>query len=95
MSERPGPHIGPPRRQHQIMAMLWLLSTSRNKEEAQSFLVALEAAVEYLWGWDEHQLKADLIQCEQAMKEYQGRMTFWFSKEGAMQFDYHCTPPKQ
>lgn len=92
MSERPGPHIGAPQRQHQIMAMLWLLSTAESKEESETFLRGLEWTVAREWGWNTLQLKAELLQCQEIMTEYQGRMTFWFTKEG-MEFDYHCTPP--
>ena len=94
MHERPGPHIGAPQREHQIIAMLWLLSTAESKEEARGFLVSLEAAVEQMWGWHPRRLEIELLQSEQVMKDYQGRMTFWFTDEG-MEFDYHCTPPSK
>jgi hypothetical protein len=92
MNERPGPDIGVPTQQHQVVAMLWLLSTCQNKTEAQLFLRALELCVRQLWGWEPERLKAALIQAEQVLRTYSGRTTFWFTERG-MEFDYDCTPP--
>lgn len=92
MSERPGPDIGSPKQQHQVVAMLWLLSTAGSKKEAVGFLTVLEVAVKELWDWEPERLKAELIACEQALREYSGRTTFWFTDKG-MEFDYVCTPP--
>jgi hypothetical protein len=92
--ERPGPDIGVPKRQHQVVAMLYLITTSQNLRESQSFLLALEAAVQLEWGWDPGRLKAELNNAERILIEYQGRTTFWFTKEG-LEFDYNCTPPKE
>jgi hypothetical protein len=93
MNERPGPDIGPPQRQHQIIAMLWLLSTCASKAEAQNFLAGLRWSVGREWGWDAARLSRELVTAEAALKAYQGRTTFWFTDEG-MEFDYHCTPPE-
>lgn len=93
-SERPGPDIGVPKAQHQVVAMLWLLSTAQNKKEALGFLTVLEVAVKELWDWEPDRLKAELIKCEEILRTYAGRTTFWFTEAG-MEFDYECTPPPQ
>lgn len=93
MSERPGPDIGVPKQQHQVVAMLWLLATCQSKKEAQVFLPCLEVAVKELWGWEPNRLKAELIQAEAVLRTYAGRTTFWFTKEG-MEYDYECSPPQ-
>jgi hypothetical protein len=92
MSERPGPDIGRPQQQHQIIAMLWLLSTSQNQAEAQVILAALQVLVRELWGWEADRLKRELVEAESVLRTYSGRTTFWFSDEG-MHFDYHCSAP--
>jgi hypothetical protein len=86
MSERPGPHIGEPKREHQVIAMLYLLSTAPSKEEATRFLQGLEWVVTRQWGWNPIRLKDELVQAEKIMKEYRGRMTFWFTEKG-MEFE--------
>jgi hypothetical protein len=91
-NDRPGPDIGTPSQQHQVVAILWLLATSQTRVEAHGFLVALEAAVDALWGWTPARLQTELRTCEGVLREYQGRMTFWFTDTG-MEFDYECTPP--
>ena len=93
MSERPGPDIGVPKQQHQVVAMLWLLSTCQSKREAVGFLAGLEAVVAQLWGWDAVRLKGELQAAEKVLREYQGKTTFWFTEKG-MEFDYNCTPPE-
>ena len=92
MSERPGPDIGPPHREHQVIAMVWLLSTAQSTDEALRFLQGLEWVVAHEWGWGSVRLRDELRRAEQVMKDYQGRMTFWFTDEG-MEFDYECKPP--
>lgn len=94
MSERPGADIGPPKQQHQVVAMLWLLSTAQNKKEALGFLTVLEVAVKELWGWDPERLKRELVEVESILRTYQGRTTFWFTPTG-MEYDYVCSPPAQ
>jgi hypothetical protein len=94
MSERPGPDIGPPTQQHQVIAMLWLLSTCQSAEEAKVFLPCLEVAVKELWGWEPARLKAELVEAESVLRTYSGRTTFWFTESG-MEFDYHCSPPEE
>lgn len=94
MSERPGPDIGVPKQQHQLVAMLYLVSCSQSKEEAHGFLAALEAAVEELWGWEPDRLRVELVEVRQVLQDYQGKTTFWFTPAGTLEFDYNCTPPK-
>ncbi len=91
---RPGPDIGPPKQQHQVIAILWLLATCQSKHEARVFLPCLEVAVKELWGWDPARLRSELEECESILRTYQGRTTFWFTQRG-MEFDYDCTPPAQ
>lgn len=59
MSERPGPDIGEPKQQHQIAAMLYLVSCAQNKGEAVVTLKGLEWTVNHLWGWEPERLKAE------------------------------------
>ena len=91
--KRPGPHIEP-QREHQIMAMLLLLAFSSSYEESISVLRGLEWIAAHEWGWNSLQLQAELEKCRELMIQYDGRLTYWFTKEG-MEFDYHCTPPAQ
>lgn len=93
MSQRPGPDIGVPKQQHQIIAMLWLLSTAQNREEAELFLKGLEWSARHLWGWEPERLRAELVAAQEVLCEYQGKTTFWFTSSG-MEFDYNCTPPR-
>lgn len=92
MPERPGANIGAPRQEHQVGAMLYLLSCAQSKEEALVTLRGLEWTVAHLWGWEPEVFKAELLRCEEVMREYQGKTSFWFTESG-MEFDYDCRPP--
>lgn len=92
MSTRPGPDIGNPKQQHQVVAMLWLVACAQSKAEAIVTVKGLEWTVRHLWGWEPERLKAELIQAEEILRTYSGRTTFWFTSEG-MEFDYECSPP--
>jgi hypothetical protein len=94
MNNRPGPDIGRPQQQHQVVAMLWLMSTCQSVEEAGVFLPCLEVAVKELWGWAPARLKRELVEAESVLRTYGGRTTFWFTEKG-MEFDYNCTPPEE
>lgn len=92
MSERPGPDIGSPKQQHQVVAMLWLLLTAQDQGQALVIRAGLEWTARHLWGWEAERLGTELIAVQEALLAYQGRTTFWFTSEG-MEYDYVCSPP--
>jgi hypothetical protein len=75
-----------------MVAMLWLLSTAQNDEEAELFFQGLQWSARHIWGWEPERLRAELMAVEEVLRTYGGRTTFWFTDKG-MEFDYVRTPP--
>ncbi|HEX4713450.1 MAG TPA: hypothetical protein VH164_00835 [Ktedonobacteraceae bacterium] len=90
--QRPGPDIGSPMREHQVITMLFLLSMCGSAEELAALRIGLHRAV-MAWGWSPNRLEVELDAAKEVLIEYKCRFTLWFDHDGALEFDYNCEPP--